>query len=240
MVHKRLPRDIDLLKKNEKYLQEKGIYFHTCEEDLTKLSVLITPRYKEDTSVTPKLCSPYTGGFFVFELIFSQDYPLSPPSVTFNPKQRFCRLHPNYYESGKVCLSIINTWAQPDWSPSMSLMSLLITLEERFFERALGCEPSYENTTVYNHRNFNEIVEYSKYHVVILDVLNNKYGSIYKPFTDVIHQEVINNIKWHEDRLTELVATQQGKVIRSICYNHQVTCDYISVKSMLLALAKVV
>lgn len=232
MVHKRLPKDIDLLKKNEAYLQTKGIYFHVNDNDMTKISVLVSPRHKEDTTVSPKLESPYTGGFFVFELSFPSDYPMSPPGITFNPKQTMCRLHPNYYTTGKVCLSIINTWGTPDWSPSMSLLSLLMTLEERFFERALGCEPGLEMCSLIKHQTFNDIVEYSKYKVAILDVLANKYA-IYGPFKDTIAEELKNTMSWHTTRLNELIQSLQDKTLQSPVYGNTVTCNYISIRNQL-------
>lgn len=232
MVHKRLPKDIDLLKKNEEYLQTKGIYFHINDHDITKISVMISPRHKEDTTVTPKLQSPYTGGFFVFELSFPSDYPMSPPGITFNPKQTMCRLHPNYYTTGKVCLSIINTWGSPDWSPSMSLLSLLMTLEERFFERALGCEPGHGMCSLTQHQTFNDVVEYSKYKVAILDVLANRYA-IYTPFKDTIMKELQNTMSWHIGRLDELVQTHQDKTLQSPTYGNTVTCNYVSVRNQL-------
>jgi ubiquitin-protein ligase len=232
MVHKRLPKDIDLLKKNEEYLQTKGIYFYVNDHDMTKISVLVSPRHKEDTTVTPKLQSPYTGGFFVFELSFPSEYPMSPPGITFNPKQTMCRLHPDYYTTGKVCLSIINTWGSHDWSPSMSLLSLLMTLEERFFERALGCEPGHGMSSLIEHKTFNDIVEYSKYKVAILDVLANKYA-IYRPFKDIIVQELQNTMSWHISRIDELIQSLQDKTLESPTYGNTITCNYVSFRDQL-------
>lgn len=236
MLHRRLPKDIDLLKKNESSLKQKGIYFAVQDEDLTKLSVLITPRHKYEQGTFPLLESPYTGGFFVFELSFPQDYPLSPPQVSFNPKQTQYRLHPNYYTTGKVCLSIINTWGQPDWSPSMSLMSLLITLEERFFERALGCEPGCENSDITKHHHYNNYIEYVKYKVAMIDVVENKYGTVYTPFTSIIQDEIQANLVWHTERVNTMMTRNQGKHLACPHYNSVgVTCDTVPIKRFLMA-----
>jgi ubiquitin-protein ligase len=62
---------------------------------------------------------------FIFKFNFPEDYPLSPPKIEFYPQQSFCRLHPNYYESGKVCLSVIGTWGNNDWCPTMSILSII-------------------------------------------------------------------------------------------------------------------
>jgi hypothetical protein len=143
---------------------------------------------------------------------------MSPPKVEFNPKTSSCRFHPNYYTTGKVCLSIINTWAGQDWSPSMSLMALLVTIEERFFERALGCEPGHENSSIHKFQQYNDFVEYNKYKTAIIDVMLQRYP-IYEPFTDVIHQEFHNNNKWHIERVTQLIHTKQGHHLQSPTYS---------------------
>jgi baculoviral IAP repeat-containing protein 6 len=71
--------------------------------------------------------TPYAYGMFEFDLYIPGDYPNSPPSVKFlttgNGKVRF---NPNLYNCGKVCLSIINTWSTPQWSPKSSTISQII------------------------------------------------------------------------------------------------------------------
>lgn len=91
-----------------------------------------------------ELKSPYTGGFFLFMLTIPDEFPLSPPKVVFHPQQNLVRLHPNYYENGKVCLSVINSWGAEDWTPSMSLLSIVNVLEERLNELSLQFEPGHE------------------------------------------------------------------------------------------------
>lgn len=236
MFVKRIVKDIELLRKNKEYLNNKGIYFHFFDNDLTRMFTLITPRHKTDTS--SGLTSPYTGGFFLFEIKFPEDYPMSPPKVDFNPKTSSCRFHPNYYTSGKVCLSIINTWGSQDWSPSMSLMALLVTLEERFFERALGCEPGHENTTVTKFKQYNDFVEYYKYKVTIIDVLNKQY-SIYQPFDDDIICEFKKNKEWHLRRIEHLIDLTQGKILQSPAYSlNTTTANYTLIKQYLRELGE--
>lgn len=224
-------KDIELLRKNKDYLKEKGIYFHFDDNDVTKMWALITPRHKHETSTG--LTSPYTGGFFLFEVKFEDDYPLSPPKVEFNPKTSMCRFHPNYYTTGKVCLSIINTWAGADWSPSMSLMALLVTLEERFFERALGCEPGHTNDSISVLQSFNNFVEYHKYNIAILDVLKRRYR-IYEPFYDVISEEIASTKEWHMTRIETLINSLHGHTLQQPVYNNSTLADYSDIKSQMI------
>jgi ubiquitin-conjugating enzyme E2 O len=231
MFLRRVVKDIELLKKNNEYLKNKGIYYHFNDNDLTKMYTLISPRHKEDT--TSGLISPYTGGFFLFEVKFPEDYPLSPPKVEFNPKTSSCRFHPNYYSTGKVCLSIVNTWGGNDWSPAMSLMALLVTIEERFFERALGCEPGHENTTIQKFRQYNDFVEYHKYTTAIISVINKQYY-VFTPFYDIINQQLQQDKERHLIRLEQLITLHQGNILQSPTYgcNH-VMADYNKIKEII-------
>ena len=54
--------------------------------------------------------TPYEDGLFFFDVQLPNDYPASPPNVFFIS---FCsdRLNPNLYEDGKVCVSLLGTWA---------------------------------------------------------------------------------------------------------------------------------
>lgn len=231
MLVRRVPKDIELLKKNQEELAGKGIYFHFFDNDLTKMLALITPRPKSDT--TSGLISPYTGGFFLFQVNFPEDYPMSPPKVTFHPQNTTCRFHPNYYTTGKVCLSIINTWGAADWSPSMSLMALLHTLEERFFEQALGCEPGHERAPRSQHQQFNDVVEYYKYKIAIIDVIHNKHP-IFQPFKDIILEEYHKNKAWHQSRIQDhLIPALEGRILTSPTYHNRADINYTNILSAL-------
>lgn len=220
---KRIVKDIELIKNNESYLKTRGIYFYFDEHNIHDILLLVTPRHKQDSELT----SPYTGGFFLFEIHLGDDYPLSPPKIKFNPKQTYCRLHPNYYQCGKVCLSVINTWGNADWSPSMSLMSLVLTLEERLYERALTCEPGYENAKVECIENFNRGVELAKYKVAIIDVLKEKY-QIYKPFKAIIAEEWRSMQDWHKIRLSNLLNSPK-ETLSLPCYSMRIDIDYTTI-----------
>mmetsp|Transcript_1187 Transcript_1187/g.1820 ORF Transcript_1187/g.1820 Transcript_1187/m.1820 type:complete len:136 (+) Transcript_1187:2347-2754(+) len=50
-----------------------------------------------------KAGTDWEGGDYKIVLKFTEDYPMQPPQVSFDPPI----FHPNVYNSGKVCLSII-------------------------------------------------------------------------------------------------------------------------------------
>ena len=231
MLARRVPKDIELLSKNKEHLAEKGIYFHFFDDDLTRMLALITPRHKSDAA--SGLVSPYTGGFFLFEIKFPENYPMVPPKLQFHPQSTACRFHPNYYSTGKVCLSIINTWGSEDWSPSMSLMALLVTLEERFFEMALGCEPGHERSPPAKHKQYNDFVEYNKYKIAIINVVRGNYP-IFNPFNKVIEDEFKKNKAWHLARIEDtLMPSLQGKNIAPPCYGGASLVRYDEIRNML-------
>ena len=132
--------------------------------------------------------------------------------------------------------SIVNTWAGNDWSPAMSLMALLVTIEERFFERALGCEPGYENSAIQEFKQYNDFIEYHKYKTSIIRIMNKQF-SIYSPFYDVIHQQFQQDKEWHLSRLQQLITMHQGKTLHSSAYGcNQVMADYNYIKNIIIDL----
>lgn len=75
----------------------------------------------------------YEGYILTAEMLFPSDYPLSPPRVLFTTKM----YHPNIYDDGRVCISILHT-AQTDphtdehateqWSPVQSVRTILLSI----------------------------------------------------------------------------------------------------------------
>lgn len=214
LATKRILRDLEMLRKNQGSLASDGIYFHVKDDNIYQLHALIIPKHKNDGD----LHSPYTGGFFVFEINFPKTFPIQPPTISFHPQQKLCRLHPNYYESGKVCLSVINTWGSPDWSPSTSIMALLHILEERFTERSLCFEPGCESSDNSKLEQYNQHVEYGKYMVSILPILDKKHY-MFEPFQSTIQAYFREHFTEYEKRLVDiLIPTFQGKTLRSPHY----------------------
>jgi ubiquitin-conjugating enzyme E2 A len=65
--------------------------------------------------------SPYYGGTFLLDIRFSEDYPAKAPKVKFVNQNVF---HPNVYDSGDICLDLL----QNRWSPSYDLVALLCAI----------------------------------------------------------------------------------------------------------------
>jgi ubiquitin-conjugating enzyme E2 I len=64
----------------------------------------------------------WEGGTYGVALKFSDNYPGEAPSVYFDPPI----FHPNIYDNGKVCLSIIGD----GWKPAITLKQILMGVQD--------------------------------------------------------------------------------------------------------------
>lgn len=142
---KRIVSDVkDLLKSP---LHDEGIFYHHDEEDILKGYAII--------------CGPkgslYYGGTYMYTFTFPRDYPHSPPVAFFHTNDGETRFHPNMYKSGKVCLSILNTWKGEPWSGCQTIRSILLTILSVFDDKPFLHEPGITEM----HSDF------AKYHEII-------------------------------------------------------------------------
>ncbi|KAK7257208.1 hypothetical protein RIF29_31012 [Crotalaria pallida] len=75
--------------------------------------------------------TPYHDGLFSFDVSFPSGYPEVPPLVHYNSGG--LRLNPNLYNTGKVCLSLLNTWSGNEiemWIPGVStILQVLVSIQ---------------------------------------------------------------------------------------------------------------
>ncbi|XP_059141693.1 ubiquitin-conjugating enzyme E2 Z-like [Physella acuta] len=140
--------------------------------NITKIHALLTGPF--DT--------PYEGGFFYFLIRFPSDYPISPPRVrlmtTGNGTVRF---NPNLYKNGKVCLSILGTWAGPSWSPAQTLSTVLISIQSLMNEKPYHNEPGFKHErTSGDSKHYNDIIQHETIRVAVCDMID---GNIRIPDT---------------------------------------------------------
>ncbi|XP_022723291.1 probable ubiquitin-conjugating enzyme E2 24 [Durio zibethinus] len=111
--------------------------------------------------------TPYHDGLFFFDIFLPPEYPYEPPLVHYH--SRGLRLNPNLYESGKICLSLLNTWTGSDtevWNPEIStILQVLVSLQalvlnekpyfnEAGFDKQLGRADGETNSVSYNENAF--------------------------------------------------------------------------------------
>ena len=144
ITRKRIMKDM----KEVKDLENMGIYVHWNDDDMFKAwAMIIGP---EDT--------PYEKGFLFFEFTFPPRYPFENPSGKFITSDGQTRLHPNLYTNGKICLSLLGTWAGPSWTSSQNFSSLLIAIQSLLNEWPLWNEPGFEDNKTKKSKDYNEMV----------------------------------------------------------------------------------
>lgn len=112
--------------------------------------------------------TPFYLSWFMFDVRLDSNHPAHPPRVHFHslgPK-----LHPNLYEDGNVCLSLLGTWNGEGvemWDPDvsnilqvvLSIQGLILGVKEPYYleagyDRHRGTPEGTANSLVYNERSF--------------------------------------------------------------------------------------
>ena len=173
-------------------LNTQGIFIHFDEENIRKAKAVI---------IGPKE-SLYENGALFFTIEFPSNYPYSPPKLGYISTSKI-RIHPNLYTgsqsnqyTGKVCLSILNTWSGPKWKPIMHIGSVLLTIQSLLDNMPIYHEPGYEleDKNSIRNKSYNEIVRYNTYKTLIYEnlFLENLYLEIFK---EDIQKHIQDNIQ---------------------------------------------
>ena len=176
---KRLTRDIKEIQKNP----IENIYYIPDESNISNGYAMIIGH--EDT--------PYAYGYYFFEFQFPDNYPFSPPKVVFYTNDGKTRLNPNFYISGKVCLSVLNTWKGEGWTSCQSIRSILLILSTTLNDKPLLNEPGLTE----KHRdfeNYQNMICYKNIDTAIIGMLNHRYfNEKFEIFKDIIHDTFRKN-----------------------------------------------
>ncbi|KAF8024134.1 hypothetical protein BT93_F1360 [Corymbia citriodora subsp. variegata] len=94
--------------------------------------------------------TPYHDGLFFFDISFPSGYPNAPPKVHYH--SHGLRINPNLYNCGKVCLSLLGTWAgqhkNEKWIPGVSTaLQVLVSIQGLILNsKPYFNEPGYESS----------------------------------------------------------------------------------------------
>jgi ubiquitin-conjugating enzyme E2 Z len=203
---KRLLKDVIDILKNP--LEDNGIYYKHDENDmLCGYALIMGP---EETL--------YNYGYYLFKFTFPTDYPFSPPKLTYLTNNGHTRFHPNLYRTGKVCLSILNTWRGEQWTSCQTIRSVLLTLVTLFHNKPLLNEPGLTEKYKDFHK-YNEIIQYENYNTSIISFLNKKISSeLYDLFEEDIKKNYKKNKVNIKNNLIEKMDTKKKNITINI-YN---------------------
>lgn len=176
--------------KNFRKEQIPGIYAYFDEEDIYKAKAMIIG--PDDT--------PYSGGFYFFDIEFPKQYPLYPPKVLFRTLDNRIRFNPNLYKEGKVCVSILGTWAGPGWTSVMTFTNVVVSIQSLLNSRPIQNEPGWENEVGDRCDKYNKIINYFNYEVAMLKMLKNT-PSGFEVFRDDMMDHLNKNIDIFIDRI---------------------------------------
>tara|TARA_B110000208_G_scaffold190570_1_gene254794 strand:- start:71 stop:778 length:708 start_codon:yes stop_codon:yes gene_type:complete len=161
---------------------ENGIYYHANDENINEMYVMIIG--PEDT--------PYQLGFYCFKAIYPENYPFSPIKVKFLTTESNVRMNPNLYGNGKVCLSILGTWAGPGWTSIMNMFSVFTSIvAEIFVKDPFKNEPGQEGSSVKTNEQYNNYLYHENLRLAIVNTYNKPSYS--KDFLGIISEYIKTN-----------------------------------------------
>ena len=166
--------------------------------------------------------SVFHNGIFLFQFEIPDNYPFDVPKVTFLTGGIVNgRMHPNLYKEGKVCLSILNTWGNKEWSPLLTIEKVILTIKGILDNNPLSHEPGFENK---NNPYYNV---YSSYYSLKSIIGVYEYYKEYEnSFIDIIKNYVIENYKYISIKLDEL-NPHHNKSYKTIHSNHILNIDLL-------------
>jgi ubiquitin-protein ligase len=184
-VNKRLLKELHKLYKSqkEKPFIENDYLVDFNEENMQKVSAIIKAPHD----------SVYRHRFIRLEFNIPYNYPHSPPQVFFINHDAV-RIHPNMYEDGRCCSTILNTWGDSifeKWTSSMGIETILLAFHSFLdnhpytYEPGGADDPSY---TVY--------VKHQSWYTCLLRYLQYENRELFKDFMTqylIIHFEEINH-----------------------------------------------
>lgn len=221
---KRLASDIKNI--NNDPLESHGIYYKHDDENLLKgYAMIVGP---ENT--------PYSYGYYLFEINFPYDYPYKPPVFTFSTNGDKIRMNPNLYRSGKVCVSILNTWKGEQWSSCQTIRTVLLTLMTILNDKPLLNEPGFNES----HRDFNsynEIIFYKNIEIAIIRIINNTENY---PVSKFFIEEIKELFNKNYDNILKVIDSKAhvpNKLFTSI-YDMNISANYSDLKNNLTKLNK--
>lgn len=165
--------------------------------------------------------SVYRHKFIRLNFDIPRNYPHSPPIVTFINADNV-RIHPNMYEDGKCCSTILNTWPSDNekWTSSMGIETIILAFQSFLDNNPYTYEPGGRDDVSYTH-----YVKYQSWNTCLISYLeapplSNALHRISQPniFTKYIEDYLYNNYTIILEELNELLIQYPYDVYYTRCF----------------------
>ena len=170
-VNKRLIRELQQLYKqqSEKPLLDNDYLIYFDENNINEVYAIIKAPYE----------SVYRHKFIRLNIKIPSNYPHSPPEVFFINHDGV-RIHPNMYENGKCCSTILNTWGNDKyekWTSSMGIETILLT-----FHSFLDYDPYTYEPGGRDDPSYSVYVLYESWYACLIRYIENERISLFNKF----------------------------------------------------------
>lgn len=172
------------MNQNKRLLKEiRGLYIQQAQKNLLDNDYLI--HYDEENThllyaiIKAPYDSIYRHRFIRLNFKIPDNYPHSPPEVTF-VNHDSVRIHPNMYENGKCCATILNTWGDDiyeKWTSSMGIETILLTFQSFLDNNPYMYEPGGRDDETYT-----VYVKYQSWHSCLIRYLQNERIELFNQF----------------------------------------------------------
>ncbi|CAL2029950.1 unnamed protein product [Caenorhabditis brenneri] len=162
----------------------------------------------------------YQGGYFKATIRFPANYPYSPPSMKFTTKV----WHPNVYENGDLCISILHAPVDDPqsgelpcerWNPTQSVRTILLSVISLLNEPNTSSPANVDASVMYRKWKEDTDPEYAK--IVKKQVEESK---------KVAQKEGVSVPETIEEYCVKWAPPQQDDVLDGIDFNDDYGYDY--------------
>jgi ubiquitin-protein ligase len=223
---KRIINEIKELETSADVLKQNGIYIHYSEDNINMIyALLIGPK---DT--------PYENGYYFFKFEYPENYPMTPPKATYctqgilkhplSEGSYKVRFNPNLYTCGKVCLSMLNTWAGPGWVPTNTISNVLIAIQALVLnDYPLQNEPGFESKSKEELSKYNEIIAYANIKISVIEMITHTPNEFIF-FKDIIVKYFMENIDYYRNNVLTKNDQLRDSLVESPAYGMKFKMDY--------------
>jgi ubiquitin-protein ligase len=210
-------------------LTDNNIYYKHADDNILKgHATIIGP---SDTI--------YEYGIYEFDFEFPTDYPFSPPKLKYltNDKNS-TRFHPNLYRSGKVCISILNTWNGEQWTSCQTISTILLTLVTLFHNNSLLNEPGIAKTHR-DFKNYHTIIKFRNYEHALCACLFKHYkkiktGTYDEDLKTFLDEKIIKNKDTIIKHISDAIGDKKDDTFDNTClrtgiYSITANINYVNV-----------